>query len=125
MTNPIYTVEKITSEGVQVRYENDSWAVLPVTEEMEAADLDDLAAKYAPKNYATPSFVNVGTQRTATAKPEPAVEEPEVEETPEWLMKRLEAYGLLNEQIEYITENGLDKWQEKVTKIKADNPKPE
>jgi len=123
MANPIYTVEKITSEGVQVRYENDSWAVLPVDENMEAADLDDLAAKYAPKDYAAPSFVNVGTQRTATAKPEPVEEEPEVEEIPEWLKKRLDAYGFPNQQIEFITENGLEAWQKKVADIKTANPK--
>jgi len=71
MTDPIYTVEKITSEGVQVRYENDSWAVLPVTENMDAADLDDLAAQYAPKNYAAPSFLTVGMQRSAVKKSYP------------------------------------------------------
>ena len=65
----------------------------------------------------------VGFKSTASAKPEPVEEEPEVEEMPEWLQKRLDAYGLPNDQLEYITENGLDKWQEKVAQIKADNPK--
>ena len=123
MTNPIYTVEKITSDGVQVRYENGSWAVLPVTAEMEAADVDDLAAKYAPKDYAAPSFVSIGTQRTATEKPEPVYEEPEREEVPEWLQKRVEAYGLWTNQLEFITENGLEAWQKKVADIKTANPK--
>jgi len=36
---------------------------------------------------------------------------------------RQTAYGSVVEQIEYITENGLDAWQTKVAKIKADNPK--
>lgn len=77
MADPIYTVEKITSEGVQVRYENDSWAVLPVTADMEAADVDDLALQYAPKALEAPSFLTVGTQRSAVKKPDPVVESEE------------------------------------------------
>ena len=36
---------------------------------------------------------------------------------------RLSLYGSIGEQIEYITENGLEAWQTKVAQIKADNPK--
>jgi len=36
---------------------------------------------------------------------------------------RQAAYGSVVEQIEYITENGLDAWQTKVAQIKSDNPK--
>ncbi len=36
---------------------------------------------------------------------------------------RTSLYGSIGEQIEYITENGLDAWQTKVAQIKADNPK--
>ena len=36
---------------------------------------------------------------------------------------RKAAYGSLEQQIEYITENGIDAWQTKVAQIKADNPK--
>lgn len=38
--------------------------------------------------------------------------------------KRLKEYGSLQEQIEYITENGLDAWQTRVSSIKAKYPKP-
>ena len=38
---------------------------------------------------------------------------------------RLDAYGTPHEQIEYITENGLDAWQTNVATIKTNNPKPE
>lgn len=34
-------------------------------------------------------------------------------------------YGDIASQIEYITENGLDSWQNKVTEIKNKYPKPE
>jgi len=37
---------------------------------------------------------------------------------------RLDAYGTPHEQIEYITENSLKEWKEKVATIKSNNPKP-
>jgi hypothetical protein len=37
--------------------------------------------------------------------------------------KRIKEYGSIVEQIEYITENGLDAWQTKVAVIKAKYPK--
>ena len=37
--------------------------------------------------------------------------------------KRIKEYGSIVEQIEYITENGLDAWQLKVTEIKLKFPK--
>ena len=37
--------------------------------------------------------------------------------------KRLKEYGTIAQQIEYITENGLDAWQTKVNNIKAKYPK--
>jgi len=36
---------------------------------------------------------------------------------------RKAAYGSIESQIEFITENGLDAWTAKVAQIKADNPK--
>ena len=35
---------------------------------------------------------------------------------------RTSLYGSIAEQIEYITENGIEAWQTKVAQIKADNP---
>ena len=37
--------------------------------------------------------------------------------------KRIKEYGSIAEQIEYITENGIDAWQTKVAGIKAKYPK--
>jgi signal transduction protein with GAF and PtsI domain len=37
--------------------------------------------------------------------------------------KRITEYGSIAEQIEYITENGLNAWQSKVAEIKAKYPK--
>ena len=46
----------------------------------------------------------------------------EFEETHEF--KRALEYGLPHEQLEYITENGLEAWQKKVAEIKKKYPKP-
>ena len=54
---------------------------------------------------------------TETEEPEP---EPYVETYGD---KRMAEYGSLHEQIEFITENGLDAWQTKVASIKAKYPK--
>lgn len=42
-----------------------------------------------------------------------------------YIEKRAEAYGSASEQLEFITENGLEAWQQKVAEIKALYPKPE
>jgi len=40
-----------------------------------------------------------------------------------WLDARVRAYGPAQDQVEYITENGLEAWQTKVADIKAKYPK--
>ena len=53
--------------------------------------------------------------------PEP---EPEPEAYfPTYADRRLEEYGTTQEQIEFITENGLEAWQARVASIKAKYPK--
>tara|TARA_R110000824_G_scaffold165502_1_gene342102 strand:- start:138 stop:542 length:405 start_codon:yes stop_codon:yes gene_type:complete len=42
---------------------------------------------------------------------------------PEWQLNRINAYGMSTNQIEFITENGLEAWQTKVAEIKAKYPK--
>ena len=122
MTN--YNIEKVENGIATVRYADDSWAEIVLAKDMTEADVDDLALQYGPKTGVAPSFAKVGFTSTASAKPEPVVEEP-TDDRAEYIKKREEAYGSLTRQLEYITENGLDKWQEEVAKIKAANPKPE
>lgn len=117
-----YNIEKIDNGIATVRYADNSWAELVLSSTMTEADLDDLALQFAPKTGVAPSFATVGFTSTASAKPEP-VEEEVVDDTPTWFLKRQEAYGAVEAQLEYITENGLDAWQTKVAKIKTDNPK--
>ena len=46
-----------------------------------------------------------------------------VESNQAQVKNRIKEYGSIAEQIEYITENGLDAWQSKVNSIKAKYPK--
>ena len=71
----------------------------------------------------TCSFVDDEWVVTEIPQPEP---EPETEPYVEtYADKRLKEYGSVQEQIEFITENGLDAWQTKVSEIKTKYPKPE
>ena len=119
-----YNVEKLENGIATVRYADGSWAELRLSADMTQEDLDDLAFQFAPKEGVAPSFVSVGASSTASAKPEPIIEEP-VDDRPAWLIARLEAYGSTVSQLEYITENGLEAWQTRVAEIKAANPKTE
>jgi hypothetical protein len=46
-----------------------------------------------------------------------------VESNQAQVQNRINEYGTIAQQIEYITENGLDAWQTKVNSIKAKYPK--
>ena len=46
-----------------------------------------------------------------------------VESNQAQVQNRIKEYGSIAEQIEYITENGLDAWQSKVNNIKTKYPK--
>ena len=116
MTN--YNIEKVENGIATLRYADNSWAELVLASNMTEADLDDLALQYAPKTGVAPSFAKVGFTSTASAKPEVT------DDRPDWLKKRIAAYGSVEAQVEFITENGLDKWQTKVAEIKTANPKP-
>ena len=59
----------------------------------------------------TPELINEEWKQTWVYKQESGIE------------ARVLAYGPLEEQIEFITENGLEAWQNKVAEIKAKYPK--
>ena len=64
-----------------------------------------------------------GSQWVTTAIPEP---EPEPEPEPyieTYVSKRRKEYGPFEDQLEYITEYGLEAWQQKVAEIKTKYPK--
>ena len=43
----------------------------------------------------------------------------------DYKIMRMTEYGTIESQVEFITENGLEAWQNKVSQIKEKYPKPE
>ena len=118
-----YDIPEINNGVAKVQFSDGSWTFVELYEQMTEADLDDLVYRIAPpylRSGTTPSFLSAGTTRTAAEKPA----EQHVDVRPQWLQDRENAYGTVESQIEYITENGLEAWQAHVAQIKADNPKP-
>lgn len=118
-----YTIPEINNGIAKVQWSDGTWTFLELASDMTEADLDDLVHHMTPPHLrtgATPSFLSAGVTRTAAAKQIT----PPADTRPQWLQDRQAAYGSVETQIEYITENGLEAWQTKVAQIKADNPKP-
>lgn len=115
-----YTIESVSDDGLAtVRFTDGSWAEVLLASSMTEEDVDKLVWEYRPKAGSIPSFIEAGQSRTAI----PTVSSPPPVPNPEWLDNRIEAYGSIESQIEFITENGLEAWQAEVAQIKADNPK--
>ena len=119
-----YTVETIHDDGnVDVRFSDGSWARIKTHESMNQEDFDAMVWSYKPQISTTaPSFLSVGKIGTASPSPSDLTNFEEIV-NPEWLDNRLDAYGLVNAQLEYITENGLEAWQTHVAEIKTMYPK--
>ena len=118
-----YDISEINNGVAKILFSDGTWTFVELTSDMTEADLDDYVHRITPphlKTGETPSFLSAGTTRTAAEKPA----ETPVDPRPQWLQDRQTAYGTLESQIEYITENGLAAWQAHVTQIKTDNPKP-
>ena len=117
-----YTVDEITNNVAKIRFNDDTYIYLELKSDWTEAELDEQVAWAAPPQVkggsGTPSYLSAGASRSAVEQAEPAAQ------PATWLDNRLAAYGSAEDQIEYITENGLDGWQTKVAQIKADNPKP-
>ena len=69
----------------------------------------------------TPSFD--GSVWTQNWKLVPDVQDSPPQSEPSWYESRVIAYGSATDQIEFITENGLEAWQTKVSEIKTEYPK--
>ena len=57
------------------------------------------------------------------APPEPDPYVVPANELPDYIFERTKEYGMPHEQLEFITENGLEAWQNKVREIKEKYPK--
>ena len=118
-----YDITEITNGVAKILFSDGTWTFLQLSADMTEADIDDVVHQIAPPQLKTgeaPGFLQAGTSRTAAEKPA----ETYVDPRPQWLQNRLTAYGTIESQVEYITENGLSAWQTRVTQIKTDNPKP-
>lgn len=118
-----YTIPEISNGVAKVQWSDGTWTFVELTSDMTEAELDDAVFRVLPphlKTGATPSFLSAGASRTASKMADPVF----TDNRAAWEIARQDAYGSVADQIEYITENGLDAWQTKVAQIKADNPKP-
>ena len=117
-----YTIPEINNGVAKVQFSDGSWIYIELASDMTGADLDDAVHRAVPPNLktgSTPSFLSEGASRTAAEKPAPTG----TDVRPQWLIDRQLAYGSVELQLEYITENGLEAWQTRVAEIKAANPK--
>ena len=122
-----YTIREINDGIATIDYADGAWATILMTSSQTEAQFDDLANEFATKTGVKPSWAVVdGAERTAAAAPvddpAPVWIEEERPTNPAWLDARIEAYGTSISQLEYITENGLEAWQEYVAAIKLANP---
>src|SRR5210317_1377435 len=100
-----YVIEKI-EDGIAVfRYPDGSWAQIILEKNMTPEELDAWAWQLKPKVGIMPDSIDLkeGQKRTASPFPQAII--------PDWYSKRQNAYGNVNSQIEFITENGLEAWQ--------------
>ncbi len=116
-----YTIKELTDGNAVVTFADDSWANVPVKTSDTKETFEERVQGYAPKaTVSNPSWIEAGqTGSVDQIAWQDGVEE---DTNPAWLKARIEAYGSLTSQIEYITEKGLAAWQEEVAKIKAKHP---
>lgn len=119
-----YEVTAINNGVVTVSYEDGSWAEVPLYEGMTEAEVDAAILAFGPKALGTPAFLSVGYTRSINPPADPVMPDLATPDTTmAWFQARTEAYGPVEAQIEYITENGLEAWQAYVAQVKANNPK--
>lgn len=121
-----YTVAEINNGVAKIVFSDDSWIYVELRADMTEEELDDTVNRLAPpqlRSGQTPDFLSAGATRVAAAREWPDNVEAVPDGSPQWLKDRRLAYGSTDNQIEYITENGLEAWQTHVAQIKADNPK--
>ena len=117
-----YKITQRDGAKATIEYTDGSHAELSINSTTTKSHFEQMVKDFAPKSDADVSvdWLSVGDKTTE-----------EVEEiiapstNPDWMIARIKAYGLPSEQVEYITENGLNAWQTNVAQIKTANPKPD
>ena len=118
-----YIIEEIEHGVAVLRYPDGSWARVPLSADMTEEELDEIAWEFKPKVGALPKTFDVKPGQKRTASPSSSMLTNEQPFEKNWVTQRLEAYGDVAGQIEFITENGLEAWQEHVAEIKKMFPK--
>lgn len=119
-----YEVTAVNGGAVTVTYDDGSWAEVPLFADMTPEQVDAAILSFGPKNHAVPSFISVGYAKTVQADQTSDVPDLSSQDmTMSWFQARVDAYGPVSAQLEYITEHGLEAWQAYVAGIKAQFPK--
>ena len=129
-----FTIREINNGIATVDFEDGAWAEVPMNADDTEEDFRRNAAQFATKKFVAPDWATPEASLDgATVERETPPEEfnpsaPMTEEeqiTAQWYELRVQAYGSTASQIEFITENGLEAWQEEVALIKKNFPDPD
>tara|TARA_R110000824_G_scaffold122176_1_gene278965 strand:- start:499 stop:885 length:387 start_codon:yes stop_codon:yes gene_type:complete len=124
-----FTIREIINGVAVVDFDDGAWAEVPMNAtDTEAAFIRHVSS-FATKTYQAPSWAvpeaskdSAKVERTVTVPDNGEIYPVLPDDAAQWLTKRIEAYGAVASQIEFITEQGLAAWQEEVAAIKLANP---
>ena len=126
-----FTIREIKDGIATVDFDDGAWAEVPMDPNESEGEFIEKASAYATKKFAAPAWSNPEasidgfTVERSIVSPEAVVDYP-IKDAPlisQALENRIAAYGSATSQLEFITENGLEAWQEEVAEIKATHPK--
>tara|TARA_R110002012_G_scaffold298618_1_gene497155 strand:- start:3487 stop:3921 length:435 start_codon:yes stop_codon:yes gene_type:complete len=129
-----FVIREVTDRDMAVvDFEDGSWAEVPMYAQDSNVDFDQRVADYAPdapgkRGQGRPSWLTEQDLDKNQKGQERVVYSPyegPAQDYPQWYKDRLGAYGDVSAQIEFITEQGLEAWQEEVEMIKHSIPKTE
>ena len=117
-----YTITELTGGNAVVVFADDSWANVAVMTTDTKETFEERVQGYTTKlSQSNPDWIAVN--QTGSVGQIAYTDGKVAEATnPAWLDARIDAYGSWASQLEFITENGLEAWQEEVAKIKAKHP---
>tara|TARA_R110000744_G_scaffold374824_1_gene487866 strand:+ start:700 stop:1110 length:411 start_codon:yes stop_codon:yes gene_type:complete len=121
-----FTIREINNGIATVDFEDGAWAEVP----MNADDSEEIFSRnvegYVTKTFKAPEWsLPEATVDGSTVEREiPSSDPSPVDDVIllQWMEDRIRAYGSPASQLEFITENGLEAWQEEVAAIKKNFP---
>ena len=122
-----FSIREIKNGVATVDFDDGAWAEVPMNSGDTVETFASNVAGYATKTFVAPDWAvpeaPLDAAKVERVLPEIGVGVPVLEKSnPEWLTNRISAYGSMESQIEFITENGLEAWQKEVADIKLANP---